>query len=177
MFSVGEHPLSRLLQSIIGLCSSNHGKPSTVGCLGLRIILKETMHPKSPKSMCIGSDASNIFPEAMGRPSITTTDTGQGSLRKGIWCFWAKSLSMKQELAPVSKRAWTWSWQLGVLTCTWAEKTVLTCLEEMEPLLRILCKEVYAMVFGVFGQNLYPWNKNWLRYLRELGPEVDNLVS
>ena len=27
------------------------------------------------------------------------------------------------------------SWQLGVLTCTWAENTVLRCLDEMEPTL------------------------------------------
>jgi hypothetical protein len=34
-------------------------------------------HPKSPKSMCIGSDSSNIFPKTMGRPLITTKETGQ----------------------------------------------------------------------------------------------------
>jgi hypothetical protein len=31
-------------------------------------MLKEMTHPKSPTCMCIGSDFSNIFPEAMGRP-------------------------------------------------------------------------------------------------------------
>ena len=135
LFSTKGHQISRFLQSIHGLCSSNHGKPRTIGCSGLRIILKETTHPKSPKSMCIGSDYSTIFPEAMGRPSITTTQTGQGSVCKDIWCFWAKSLSMKRELAPLSKRAWTWSWLLGVLICNWVEKTLLTCLDEMEPTL------------------------------------------
>ena len=60
---------------------TNQGKPRTIGCSGLPIMLKETTHPKSPKSMWIGSDSSNIFPEAMGRPSITTTKTGQGGCK------------------------------------------------------------------------------------------------
>jgi hypothetical protein len=50
-------------------------------------MLKEMTHPKLPKSMCIGSNSSNIFPEAMGRPSITTTETGQGSVCKVFDAF------------------------------------------------------------------------------------------
>ena len=93
MFFAEGHQISRLLQSILALCSSNHGKPRTIGCWGLWIMLKKNTHPKLPKSMCIGSDSSTIFLEAMGRPTITTTETG---------------------------------------------------------------KEVYARIFSVFGQNLYP---------------------
>ena len=31
----------------------------------------------------MGSDSSTIFPEAMGRPSMTTTDVGQGMTTAG----------------------------------------------------------------------------------------------
>ena len=84
MFFAGGHQISHLLQSILGLRSLNHGKSRTIGCLGLQIMLKETTHPKSPKSMFIGSDSSNISLKAMGRPSTTTMETGQGSVCKDI---------------------------------------------------------------------------------------------
>ena len=66
---------------------------------------------------------------------------GQGSFLRDIWWGWAKFLSMKQELAPESRSANTCTREiLLVLIPTWARKTLLTCLEGMEPL--IGCKDL-----------------------------------
>jgi hypothetical protein len=46
-----------------------------------------------------------MFPEAIGRLSMTTIEAGHGSVFKEIFYDKAKSLSMKQGFAPVSKRA------------------------------------------------------------------------
>ena len=64
------------IQSIFGLWSSNQGRPRTMGCLGLRIMLKEIMLARSPRTILSGSDSSTMSPEAMGRPSMTPTATG-----------------------------------------------------------------------------------------------------
>ena len=53
----------------------------------------------------IGLDSSTISPDVIGRPSITPTDTGFGSLFNMIFCIKENSRSMKQEMAPESKRA------------------------------------------------------------------------
>ena len=68
--------ISLVLQSMSGLCNSNHGNPKTMGCSGLLIILNDTTHVKLSRTTLIGSDSSTIFPEAMGRPSMTTTGVG-----------------------------------------------------------------------------------------------------
>ena len=93
------------IQSIFGLWSSNQGRPRTIGCSGLRIMLKEIMLARSPRTILSGSDSSTMSPEAMGRPSMTPTATGLGSLFKRMFCDKANSRSMKQELAPESRRA------------------------------------------------------------------------
>ena len=68
-------------------------------------MLKEIMLAKSPRTILIGSDSSTMSPEAMGRPSMTPTTTGLGSLFKRMFCDKTNSGSMKQELAPESRRA------------------------------------------------------------------------
>ena len=62
-----------------GLCNSNHGNPKTMGCSGILIILNDTTHAKLSRTIFTGSDSSMIFPEAMGRPSITNTEAGDES--------------------------------------------------------------------------------------------------
>ena len=73
------------VQSILGLWSSNQGRPRTIGCSGLRIMLKEIMLAKSPRTILIGSDSSTMSPVAMGRPSMTPTATALGVYSRG--CF------------------------------------------------------------------------------------------
>ena len=68
-------------------------------------MLKEIMLARSPRPILSGSDSSTMSPEAMGRPSMTPTATGLGSLFKRMFCDKANSRSMKQELAPESRRA------------------------------------------------------------------------
>ena len=80
-------------------------KPRITGCSGLLIILKEIIQAKLPRTTQIGSDSSTIFPDEIGRPSMTTTDAGQGRFFNRIFSDKANSLSIKQELAPKSKRA------------------------------------------------------------------------
>ena len=62
-----------------GLCNSNHGNPKTMGCSGMLIILNDTTHARLSRTILTGSDSSMIFPEAMGRPLMTTTEAGHGS--------------------------------------------------------------------------------------------------
>ena len=68
-------------------------------------MLKEIMLAKSPRTILIGSYSSTMSPEAIGCPSMTPTATGLGSLFKRMFCDKANSGSMKQELAPESRRA------------------------------------------------------------------------
>ena len=62
-----------------GLCNSNHGNPKTMGCSGMLIILNDTKHARLSRTILTGSDSSMIFPEAMGRPSMTITEARHGS--------------------------------------------------------------------------------------------------
>ena len=62
-----------------GLCNSNHGNPKTMGCSRILIILNDITHAQLSRTILTGSDSSMIFPEAMGRPSMTTTEAGHGA--------------------------------------------------------------------------------------------------
>ena len=64
---------------MFGLCNSNHGNPKTIGCSRILSILNDTTHAKLFTATLTGSNSSTIFPEEMGRPSMTTTEAGQGS--------------------------------------------------------------------------------------------------
>ena len=66
--------ISLVLQSMSGLYNSSHGNPKKIGWSGLLIILNDTTHTKLFGTTWIDSHSSTIFLEAMGRPSITTTD-------------------------------------------------------------------------------------------------------
>ena len=70
------------------------------------MILNEMTQAKSPRTIRIDSDSSVMSLEAMGRPSLTMTHTGQCNGFNKILCVKAKFRSMKQELAPESKRAY-----------------------------------------------------------------------
>ena len=61
-----------------GLCNSNHGNPKTMGCFGRPIILNDTTHATLSRTILTGSNSSMIFPEAMGRPSMTITEADTG---------------------------------------------------------------------------------------------------
>ena len=67
-----------------GLCNSNHGNPKTMGCSGILIILNDTTHAKLSRTILMGSESSIIFPKAMGQPSMTTINVGQGNLLRDI---------------------------------------------------------------------------------------------
>ena len=62
MWFFGASVIARLVQSISGLWSSNHGKPRITGCLGLWIILKLITHAKWPSNIRTVSDSSTISP-------------------------------------------------------------------------------------------------------------------
>ena len=76
--------ISLVLQSMFRLCNSNHGNPETIGCSRLLIILNNTTHAKLFSATLTGFNSSTIFPEVMGRPSMTTTKVGQGSFLRDI---------------------------------------------------------------------------------------------
>ena len=67
-----------------GLCNSNHGNPKTMGCSGILIILNDTTRAKLSRTILRSFDSSMIFPEAMGRPSMTTTEARHGSVLRDI---------------------------------------------------------------------------------------------
>ena len=80
--------ISLVLKSMPGLCNSNHGNPKKMGCSGILIILNDTTHAKLSRTILTGSDSSMIFPEAMGWPSMTTTEAGHWSFLRDIWWAW-----------------------------------------------------------------------------------------
>ena len=113
--------ISLTLQSISGLCNLNHGNHKTIRCYGLLVILNDIIHAKLCTTTWSGSDSSTIFPEAIGRPSMTTTKTGQWIFLRDILWTLVKFLSMKQELTLVFRSAKTCTRGLFiVLTSTWA---------------------------------------------------------
>jgi hypothetical protein len=68
-------------------------------------MLKEILQAKLQRATRIGSNSSTISPDAIQRPSMTEIDIGWDIFYKIILCARANSRSMKQELAPESKRA------------------------------------------------------------------------
>ena len=101
-----------------------------------------------------------ILLEAIGWPSMTIIEVGQGSFSKAILCVEEKSRSMKQELAPVLGLG-TWTMVLlDVLTWTRVEKTLLSCLDNMEPLPGIGWNDLWlpnqmASILNVIGIILF----------------------
>ena len=69
---------------MFGLCNLNHGNPKTMGCSGMLIILNDTTHARLSRTRLTDSDSSMIFPEAMGRPSMTITEAGHENFLREI---------------------------------------------------------------------------------------------
>ena len=127
-----------VLPIIFGLCSSNQGKPRKIECLRLIIKLKDIRRANSSKTTRICPHSSIIFLEATCPPSMNIIEVGQIRFSKVILCVRENSRCMKQEFTLVSKREETCMMVLfDVLTWTMTEKTLLTCLDKMQPLLGI----------------------------------------
>ena len=100
--------------------------------------MKDITHANLFKTTRIDSDSSTILLEAIGQPSMIIIEAGRWIFSKVILCVRENSRCMKQEFTLVSKREETCMMVLfDVLTWTMTEKTLLTCLDKMQPLLGI----------------------------------------
>ena len=95
----------RNLQSMDGLCVSNHERPRVIGLDGVLIMLKTTWLLWPLNATSIGFDSWVTLPDNKGRPSITSTWIGLAFRTKGIFWRLANSSSKKQADAPESNSA------------------------------------------------------------------------